>query len=55
MLLGGSSAVVWTLAGEPYGFSASWMGWLVSLPTLVIISLLTQHSAEEQPDLFYAA
>lgn len=53
MLLGGSSAVVWTLAGEPYGFSASWMGWLVSLPSLVIISLLTLHSVDEQPDLFY--
>lgn len=40
---------------EPYDFSASWTGWLVSLPALVIISLLTQHNAEEQPDLFYQA
>jgi SSS family solute:Na+ symporter len=53
MLLGGSSAVVWTLAGEPYGFSASWAGWLVSFPTLLIVSLTTQHGTEEQPDLFY--
>ncbi len=53
MILGGVSAVAWTLAGEPYGFSASWTGWLVSLPTLVIISLLTQHATDERPDLFY--
>ncbi len=55
MLLGGSSAVVWTLAGEPFGFSASWAGWLVSLPTLLLVSLTTQHGTEEQPDLFYEA
>jgi SSS family solute:Na+ symporter len=53
MVLGGCSAVIWTWAGEPYGFSASWTGWLVSLPSLVIISLMTQHSAEEQTELFY--
>jgi SSS family solute:Na+ symporter len=53
MVLGGASAVAWSLAGEPYGFSASWTGWLVSLPALVVISLLTQHSSEEKPDLFY--
>jgi SSS family solute:Na+ symporter len=52
MLLGGGSAVAWTLAGEPWGFSASWTGWLVSLPVLVVVSLLTRHGADERPDLF---
>ena len=53
IVLGGSSAVVWTIAGEPYGFSASYIGWAVSLPSLVIISLLTEHSSEENLDIFY--
>jgi SSS family solute:Na+ symporter len=53
MLLGGSSAVVWTLAGEPLGFSSSYAGWIVALPVLVIVSLLTKHSAEENTALFY--
>ena len=52
MLLGGSSAVVWTLAGEPLGFSSSYAGWIVALPVLVIVSLLTKHSADEDTALF---
>jgi len=52
MLLGGSSAVAWTLAGEPWGFTASWAGWLVALPTLVVVSLTTRHGPEENPGLF---
>lgn len=52
IILGGLSAVVWTLAGEPWGFSASYLGWTVGLPSLVVISLLTQHSAAEDLDLF---
>jgi SSS family solute:Na+ symporter len=52
IILGGSSAVVWTIAGEPWGFSASYLGWFVGLPSLVVISLLTAHSAEEDLDLF---
>lgn len=50
--LGGSSAIVWTLMGEPGGFAASYLGWIVGLPALVIISLLTSHSAEEDRNLF---
>lgn len=50
--LGGSSAIVWTLMGEPGGFAASYLGWFVGLPALVVISLLTPHSAEEDRDLF---
>jgi SSS family solute:Na+ symporter len=50
--LGGSSAIVWTLMGEPGGFAASYLGWFVGLPALVIISLLTPHSADEDRDLF---
>lgn len=52
MLLGGGSAVAWTLAGEPGGFSASYAGWLVSLPVLVTVSLLTRHAPGENPELF---
>jgi SSS family solute:Na+ symporter len=55
MLLGGGSAVIWTLAGEPFGFSASWMGWLVSLPVMVVVSVLSRHHPDEQPDLFFKA
>ena len=54
MMLGGSSAVIWTIAGEPWGFASSYAGWLVALPALVIISLLTKHSAEENTELFFA-
>lgn len=53
MLLGGSSAVVWTLAGEPLGFSSSYAGWIVALPVLVIVSLMTTHGPEENTALFY--
>jgi len=53
MLLGGSGAVVWTLAGEPWGFSSSYVGWVLSLPVLVSVSLLTRHSPEENTALFY--
>jgi SSS family solute:Na+ symporter len=52
IVLGGSSAILWSLAGEPGGFSASYLGWFVGLPALVIISWLTPHSAEEDLDLF---
>jgi SSS family solute:Na+ symporter len=52
IILGGSSAVAWTLAGEPWGFAASYLGWFVGLPSLVVISLLTIHSTEEDLDLF---
>ena len=52
IILGGLSAVLWTLAGEPWGFSASYLGWTVGLPSLVMVSLLTQHSDEEDLELF---
>ena len=52
MLLGGGGAVAWTLVGEPWGFSASYAGWVISLPTLVIVSLATRHSPGEDPGLF---
>ena len=53
MLLGGSSAVIWTLAGEPWGFASSYAGWLVALPVLVTVSLFTSHSPEENTALFF--
>lgn len=53
IVLGGTSAVIWTVAGEPFGFASSYIGWAVSLPTLVLVSLLTEHSPEENLDIFY--
>jgi len=55
MLCGGTSAVVWAIAGEPFGFAASYTGWVVGLPVLIIGSLLTDHSPEEDIDVFAAA
>jgi len=52
MLGGGSTAVIWSLLGEPFGFAASYAGWIIGLPALVVISLLTEHSPEENRDLF---
>ena len=52
MLLGGSSAVIWTLAGNPMGFASSYLGWVIGLPVLVIVSLVTEHSADENIELF---
>jgi len=51
MLGGGGSAVAWSIAGEPFGIASSYMGWCVGLPVLVIVSLLTEHGPEEDPDL----
>ncbi len=53
ILLGGGSALGWSLAGSPYGYSGSYIGWAVSFAAIVIISLATKHSPEEQADLFY--
>jgi SSS family solute:Na+ symporter len=55
ILLGGSSAVAWTLAGEPGGFAASYAGWAVSLPVLVGVSLATKHLPGEQRAMFTAS
>ncbi len=52
MLLGGSSAVVWAVAGEPYGIAASYAGWVIGLPVLVLVSLTTRHSPDEDLDVF---
>jgi SSS family solute:Na+ symporter len=54
MLAGGGCAVVWAIVGEPYGFAASYAGWIVGLPALVIVSLMTEHSADEDLQLFYS-
>jgi SSS family solute:Na+ symporter len=52
MLCGGTSAVVWALLGEPFGFASSYLGWVVGLPVLVVVSLLTEHSPGEDRALF---
>lgn len=53
IILGGSSAVVWTVAGDPWGFSASYIGWFVSFVALVLVSLGTEHGPEEDLETFY--
>ena len=53
ILLGGGSAIIWSLLGNPGGYSGSYIGWAVSFVSLVIISLMTSHSSEEQIELFY--
>lgn len=52
MLGGGTAAVVWVVFDEPFGLAASYLGWIVSLPLLVIVSLATDHSPEENTELF---
>ncbi|MCI0518226.1 MAG: sodium:solute symporter family protein [Woeseiaceae bacterium] len=52
MLAGGGFAIAWTIAGEPWGFAASYAGWVIGLPVLVIVSLATSHSPDEDPGLF---
>jgi SSS family solute:Na+ symporter len=52
MLAGGGLAIAWTVLGEPYGFAASYAGWVVGLPVLVIVSLMTRHSADEDLEMF---
>ena len=53
IIVGGSSAVIWTLLGNPYGFAASYLGWITSFLTLVLVSLNTQHSSEEDIETFF--
>jgi solute:Na+ symporter, SSS family len=53
ILAGGLSAVVWAALGEPHGFAASYAGWVIGLPVLVMVSLTTEHGAEENLKLFY--
>ncbi|MEM7280491.1 MAG: sodium:solute symporter family protein [Pseudomonadota bacterium] len=52
IIAGGAAAVIWSIAGEPKGFSASYMSVMVGLPVLVVVSLSTEHSATERLDLF---
>lgn len=54
ILLGGLVGVGWSIAGNPYGLAASYPGWIVSFVTLVVVSLMTQHSPEEDLDTFYS-
>ena len=54
MLGGGFSALAWVAFDEPFGLSASYLGWVVSLPLLVIVSLLTDHSPDEDLEMFHS-
>lgn len=53
ILLGGGSAIVWSVMGNPGGYSGSYIGWAVSFTAIVAISLMTEHSKEENVELFY--
>jgi SSS family solute:Na+ symporter len=52
VLGGGCAALAWVAFDEPFGLSPSYLGWVVSLPLLVIVSLLTDHSPEEDLNMF---
>jgi len=54
MILGGGSAVIWMLLGEPWDIAAAYLGWVVGLPSLVIASLLSAHRPDENLALFEA-
>ena len=51
IIVGGTSAVVWTLAGEPW-VAASYVGWATSCFALVTVSLTTDHSDDEDLEAF---
>lgn len=53
IILGGGSALVWSLMGDPGGFSGSYIGWAVSFVAIVVISLMTGHSDQENVALFH--
>lgn len=54
IILGGSAAIIWgPILKNPLGFSESYLGWIVSFLALVIVSLLTEHSADEDIDTFF--
>lgn len=54
IILGGGSAILWgPILKNPYGYSESYIGWIVSFLALVIVSLLTEHSEEEDIDMFF--
>ena len=52
MLGGGFSALLWVAFGEPFGVAASYLGWIVSLPLLITVSLVTDHSPDEDLEMF---
>ncbi len=51
ILTGGTSAVLWTIAGEPW-VAASYIGWASSCATLIAVSLATEHAVEEDVESF---
>ena len=53
IILGGGSALVWSFMGDPGGFSGSYIGWAVSFVAIVVISLMTGHSDQENVALFH--
>ncbi len=52
MLGGGFAAVLWAVLDQPFGLAPSYLGWIVSLPLLVIVSLATEHAPGEDLEMF---
>jgi SSS family solute:Na+ symporter len=52
MIGGGTAAIVWVILDEPLAIPSSYLGWLISLPLLVVISLTTEHSPGENLTMF---
>ncbi|MGB5737812.1 MAG: hypothetical protein WBM54_00570, partial [Woeseia sp.] len=42
----------WMLFDDSWGIEPSYAGWVIGLPVLVIVSLLTEHSSEENTAVF---
>ncbi|NIK11782.1 sodium:solute symporter family transporter [Alkalibacillus almallahensis] len=48
-------ALIWNLAGKPFGLHEIVPGLVVSLIILVVVSLMTDHSEDEDPTAYYFA
>ncbi|NNC54558.1 MAG: hypothetical protein HKO07_02420 [Pseudomonadales bacterium] len=42
----------WARFDEVYGIDPSYAGWVIGLPVLIVVSLLTKHSSDENIDVF---
>ncbi len=42
----------WAQFDQAYGIEPSYAGWVIGLPVLVIVSLLTEHSSDENIEVF---
>ncbi len=52
ILVGGTSAICWVAADQPFGLAPSYIGWALSGLTLVVVSVSTAHAPEEDLESF---